>query len=161
MADTDRQKYPMVKPREDCKTLGYDPQDPEVLVDYLQYGGSGLLSVPVSCSLIYQDRQLCETETVRVQIFVPEIAARWGGQATLWSRMTTHVCTSATLAGQHMSQGWEGGRQFSCRQDYINIPIPLVVNGSRVEMHSKRIPVGCTTLVKRHCKLAQPTYCQN
>ena len=134
--------------REDCRTLGYDPEETDILVDYIQYGGSGLLSVPVSCSLVHEGQQLCQTESIRVQRFVPEIAARWGGQATLWSRMRTHVCTPHSLAGQHTKQGWEGGREYSCRQDYIHIPIPLVVNGSRVEMHSKWIPVGCTALVR-------------
>ena len=133
--------------REDCRTLAYHPADPNVLVDYLQYGGSGLLAVPVSCSLVDEARQLCETESTRVQRFVPEVAARWGGKATLWGRMRTHICTSHALVGQHMRPGWEGGRKYSCRQDYIHIPIPLVVNGSRVEMHSKWIPVGCTALV--------------
>ena len=135
--------------REDCRTLGYDPEEPDVLVDYIQYGGSGLLSVPVSCSLFHKGQQLCQTESIRVQRFVPEIAARWRGQPTLWSWMRTHVCTSEALEGQHTIQGSEGGREYSCRQDYINIPIPLVVNGSRVEMHSKWIPVGCTALVRR------------
>ena len=136
--------------REDCRTLAYDPEDPDVLVDYLQYGESGLLHpVPVSCSLLHQARQLCETESTRVQRFVPELAARWHGNTTLWSRMTTRVCTQHALTGRHTRQGWEGGREYSCRQDYIRIPIPLVVNGSRLEMQSKRIPVGCTTLGRR------------
>ena len=135
--------------REPCRTLAYDPEDPDVLVDYLQYGRSGLPSVPVSCSLVHQARQLCQTETRRVISYVPEIGNRWEGLATTWSRMKTHVCTSWALAGRHTRQGWEGGREYACRQDNFTVPIPLVVNDSRVEMRSRSIPVGCTALINR------------
>ena len=132
-----------------CRTLAYDPEDPDVLVDYLQFGGSGLVSVPVSCSLVHQDRQLCQTETRRVVSYVPEIANTWGWEATTWSRMKTHVCTSLALEGRHTREGWQGGREYSCRQDNVTVPIPLVVDGSRVELRSKSIPVGCTAMVRR------------